>query len=124
MADLPPELEVIAIREANRMLIERDAAFTARIRDLENKLSYAEDGYRRWHQAFLDAKYPDILPTRVDLEKRIRELEAALRKIYEMHSCECGQLAFREDCTHHLAGDALRKDDQTCSPLSDGAEHG
>lgn len=24
--------------------------------------------YRRWHQAFLDAKYPDMLPTRVDLE--------------------------------------------------------
>ncbi len=35
---LPPELEVVAIREANRMLVERDAAHLARIAELEAAL--------------------------------------------------------------------------------------
>ena len=31
----------------------------------------AVDGYERWHKAYLDAKYPDMLPTRADLEKAL-----------------------------------------------------
>lgn len=36
--------------------------------------------YRRWHQAFLDAKYPDMLPTRVDLEARLASARALLQR--------------------------------------------
>jgi len=43
---------------------------------LDAELAETNSDRDRWHKAFLDAKYPEILPTRVDLEKRIAALEA------------------------------------------------
>ncbi len=40
---LPPELEVVAIREANRMLVERDAAHLARIAELEAEVEWLKN---------------------------------------------------------------------------------
>lgn len=53
------------IRRVNTGHAERIAA-------LEQKLADMTADYHRWHQAFLDAKYPDLLPTRVDLEAALR----------------------------------------------------
>lgn len=56
--------------------------------------------------------------------KRVFKLESALRKIAELHSCECGQLAFRADCTHHIAADALRRDDSQSDRETEKCKHG
>jgi hypothetical protein len=81
------------------MAFDAQRALKARIAELEKERDEALDGYRRWHQAFLDAKYPEVLPTRVDLEKRIRELEAQValleglretaRQAPHCESCTC-----------------------------------
>lgn len=42
-----------------------------RIGVLEQQLADMTSDYHRWHQAFLDAKYPEMLPMRVDLEKAL-----------------------------------------------------
>lgn len=63
-------------------MLERPHGNWVRLSDYEDiaaELAEAKDGYARWHKAFLDAKYPEMLPTRADLERRVQALSAALR---------------------------------------------
>ena len=63
-------------------------AMRTHIQELEIKLNDAEYDRDRWHKAFLDAKYPEMLPTRVDLEARIADLEAQLLKSSPEHQAQ------------------------------------
>lgn len=63
--------------------------------ELLSALADAKDDSERWHKAFMDGKYPGMVPLRVDLERRIKELEAAQRIIAPERepphcpTCEC-----------------------------------
>lgn len=59
----------------------RNVELDDRIATLEQERDAALSDYRRWHQAFLEAKYPDVHPTRVELETKISGLEDLLREL-------------------------------------------
>ena len=97
MADLPPELEVIAIREANRMLIERDAAFTAQIADLKlwaEASQRAVETFKSWY-ANTD-KYEVVL----------RLLTEARDLLRDESDCEAWELADKIDAALGSTSDA------------------
>jgi hypothetical protein len=111
----------LAIQDAANDILSRNVkelqAHLVTQSELVKALTEERDAEKSQHALTIDV-LEQTRRERDALKRREKRLEKPLREIYVSFSCECNQLAFRDDCLHCMVGEALKREDSALSPAS------